>query len=885
MNASRIAALFLAFGIAWILLSDRTLEALVTDADHRASVQSIKGMVFVLLSAALVYLLVRASERTQRRMEAQTIAERDRLAQVLNVSPAVIYALRACPEQTDDAAPRFEVDFVGDNVEAVTGFAPGVWIERPNFWGTRLHPNDAQAAFAAQKRLFEHGKVSHEYRFVHANGSHRWIHDDVVLLKDALGRPHRIVGAWLDVTDRKQAELAHVESEHRYRELFEGSPFPMWVLDTQTRGFLSVNNAALAKYGYTRPEFLALHLHDLRPVAERAQLDAFLDGVKQNPRSGKRVGEWLHHSKSGQPFWVEIVGSPIEYDGRPCQMILAQDITERRQAEDHSRVIAQVFESSQEGIFITDADTRFISVNRSFTRITGYGMDELQGRTPSILSSDRQDAAFYRAMWEQIQAQGRWEGEIWNRRKTGEIYPEWLIISAITNADNRVMQYLGIFTETSSRKDAEARIERLANYDSLTNLPNRALLFDRAKVVFAAATRNRGHAAVMHLNVDHFKNINESFGHDAGDSVLLEVAQRLVHHLKPDDTVSRLGGDDFIILLPHTTAMDAAKVAMRVMAALEAPLHVADQELRITASVGVAEFPDNGADLLRLTQAAETAVNQAKRDGRNTVCFFSSTLHQQMQEALAMERDLQHAVDRGQLVLHYQPQVNALTERIVGVEALVRWQHPEWGLVPPARFIPVAEKAGLIRKIGEWVLVQALADSAAWQAAGLPKVPVAVNLSVAQFRHEGLRDFVATALAASGLPPAMLELELTESVAMEDSDFTIATIHNLKQLGVALSIDDFGTGYSSLSYLKRFAIDKLKIDQSFVRGLNTDPEDEAIVTAVISLAKSLGLKTIAEGVETPVQANVLRAKGCDEFQGYLFSRPVPAAEFAKLLAA
>jgi diguanylate cyclase (GGDEF)-like protein len=486
-------------------------------------------------------------------------------------------------------------------------------------------------------------------------------------------------------------------------------------------------------------------------------------------------------------------------------------------------------------------------------------------------------------MWASIAAQGRWEGEIWNRRKNGEVYPEWLTISAINGEDGKVAQFLGLFTETSSRKDAEARIERLVNYDGLTNLPNRTLLLDRANVALAAAQRNHTHVVLMHFNIDHFKIINETFGHDTGDQVLITVAQRLVAHLKPDDTVSRLGSDEFAVLLPRTSARNAGEVAHRLMAVMEAPMAVAGQPLRVTASVGLAEFPDNGHTLDQLTQAAEAAANLAKREGRNNVRFFSASLQALTDEARAIERDLHLAVERRQLVLHYQPQVSATTGHIVGVEALVRWQHPQWGLVPPGRFIPLAEKAGLIRGIGEWVLVQALADAVAWQAAGLPAVPVAVNLSVAQFRHEGLRTFVTQALADAGLPAHLLELELTESVAMEDSEFTIATIQGLKDLGLQLSIDDFGTGYSSLSYLKRFAIDKLKIDQSFVRGLNVASEDDAIVLAIIHLAHSLGLRTIAEGVETAEQAASLRAKGCDEFQGYLFSRPVPAADLAVLL--
>jgi diguanylate cyclase (GGDEF)-like protein/PAS domain S-box-containing protein len=560
------------------------------------------------------------------------------------------------------------------------------------------------------------------------------------------------------------------------------------------------------------------------------------------------------------------------------------DITERKQADEQRRVIAQVFDTSQEGIFITDAHTRFISANQSFTRITGYSTDDVAGQTPRILSSGRQNKAFYQSMWAAIEADGRWEGEIWNRRKTGEIYPEWLVISAIKDASNQVRQYLGIFTETSSRKEAEARILRLVNYDNLTNLPNRALLFDRARVAISSATRNQTSLAVLHLNVDHFKHINESFGHDAGDEVLTALSQRLTAHIKPEDTVSRLGADNFIVLLPQTSAVEAGKVALRLMGALSEAMTVAEHKLNPTVSVGIATFPDNGTDLLKLMQAAEAAVDLAKREGRNTVRFFTPALHEQLQATLAIERDLQHAVALGQLVLHYQPQVDARTRQIVGTEALVRWQHPEWGLVPPARFIPVAEQTGLIRPIGEWVLKQALADTAAWLAAGLPVVPVAVNLSVVQFRHEGLQTSVLQALQTSGLPPGLLELELTESVAMEDSEFTVTTINALKSLGVKLSIDDFGTGYSSLSYLKRFAVDKLKIDQSFVRGLNHDAEDEAIVTAVISLANSLGLHTIAEGVETEEQAAFLKASGCNEFQGYLFSKPVPAEALAALLA-
>lgn len=880
MSAFRIALLFLAFGFGWIVLSDHVVLALVSDDQMRNQIQSIKGLLFVTLSAALVYLLVRSAERGRAALQAETAQERDRLAQVLRVSPAAIYSLHAVHPASQPL--QWRLTLVGHNVARISGFSPQEWQTQPGLWLSRLHPDDRDRVIAAQQQLMTEGQLSHDYRFIHLSGEVRWVHDDVVMVRDAQGHPSQITGAWLDVTNLKAAELAQRSSEDRYQQLFQANPYPMWVVDVHTLRFLSVNAATLDKYGYTEDEMLGMTLHDIRPSSEHARLNQFIHHTQSAPLASP-MGEWQHRKKDGTVFWVEIAGHAVEFNGHQARMVIAHDITQRREVDAHQRLIAQVFESSQEGIFITDAHNHFVSVNRSFTQFTGYSLVDLQDQSPTLFKSDHHDKAFYKSLYAKVQQEGRWEGEIWSRRKSGELFPAWLTFSAIHDEHHQVSQFLGIFTETSSRKNAEERIQRLANYDGLTNLPNRALLNDRAQVALATARKNQGHVVAMQLNVDHFKNINELFGHDAGDAVLVELAKRLVGSLKPNDTVSRLGGDDFIILLPATTAMTAGHVALRLLAAVGAPLHLGAQVLRVTASIGVAEFPDNGLTWVQLAQAAETAVNQAKRDGRNTVSHFSPALHQQLQEALAVEKDLQQAVERQQLVVHYQPQVHAHTQRVVGVEALVRWQHPEWGLVPPGRFIGVAEKAGLIRGIGDWVLQQALTDVAAWQADGLPVVPVAVNLSMAQFRHEGLLDTVTNALARSGLPAGMLELELTESVAMEDSEFTIATINRLKHLGVLLSIDDFGTGYSSLSYLKRFAVDKLKIDKSFVDGLNRDPEDEAIVTAVIQLAKSLGLKTIAEGVETSDQALFLRARGCDEFQGYLFSRPVPAAELADLL--
>ena len=410
------------------------------------------------------------------------------------------------------------------------------------------------------------------------------------------------------------------------------------------------------------------------------------------------------------------------------------------------------------------------------------------------------------------------------------------------------------------------------------------MLQDRAQVALAAAQRVQDKVALLYVDLDRFKNINDSLGHAIGDRLLQELARRLTVHLHPDDTLCHQGGDEFILLLPDTDYQGAAHVAQRTLLSIAEPFTLDGQRLSLTASIGIALFPDNGGDLARLSQCADSALFRAKQNGRGNFQFFEQQMHERVNEVLRVENDLRRALENKELLLYYQAQVDATSLKIIGVEALVRWQHPEWGLVLPGRFIPIAEESGQIRDIGNWVLYCALQQNADWKAAGLPIVPVAINLSVVQFKDTSLCDTVVDALRVSGLDPAMVGLELTESIAMDDSSFTIDMVARLHALGIALSIDDFGTGYSSLSYLKRFKIDKLKIDQSFIRDLHRDPDDEAIVTAIIGLAKGLGFRTIAEGVETQGQLDFLREHECDEIQGYFYSKPVPADEFARLLA-
>ena len=881
MNARRITAWFALFGCTWIFTSDWVINWLTSDADTLARLQSAKGIAFVSISSVLIYSLTRRAQVQRQRLEDETRQQRDQLAQLLDITPAAIYSLRS----TAETPGVWTVEFIGHNVEDCTGFPHASW-EDAGFWLTHVHPDDRASAQAAQVRLHAEGSVQHEYRFLHADGGIRWIDDKAVLIRDSAGRPARIVGAWLDITEQKKSALALADAARRYQDLFDANPIPMWVYDLTTLRVTMVNKAATLAYGYGSEDFVGRSVLDLRPEEQHAWMRAVADELNdERAPSLTPPRECLHRHRDGREFQVEVHGKTFRQGERRLRLVTALDITDRVLAREHARLIAGVFDASQEGIYITDAQSRFISVNRTFTRVTGYELSDLLGKTPAILRSGKQSPAFYQALRARLTQEGRWEGEIWNRRRNGELFPEWLTISVIKDAKGQVLQYLGIFTETTGRKADAARIERLANYDALTDLPSRALLAERARLALATAARQQSPLTVLHLNLDGFGSINDGLGHEGGDLVLRETALRLTRELRADATICRTGGDNFVVLLPGISGPEALSLSRCLGQCVAQPIEVSGQSLILSASMGVSIYPDNGTDLPQLMHAAEVAVHLAKREGRGCVHFASQRSQQAVREDFAVARDLRHAVDRQQLRLHYQAQIDLASGRVVGLEALVRWQHPEWGLVPPGRFIPIAEATGLIQPIGTWVLGEALRQTAQWQREGLPVVPVAVNLSVVQFRQPDLKQIIQQALSASGLPPAMLELELTESVAMEDSDYTIARIADLKQLGVKLSLDDFGTGYSSLGYLKRFAVDKLKIDQGFVRGLHRDPHDEAIVTTVIALARSLGLRTIAEGVETEEQFDYLHKAGCDEIQGYLRHRPAPPDEVALYLKA
>ena len=552
---------------------------------------------------------------------------------------------------------------------------------------------------------------------------------------------------------------------------------------------------------------------------------------------------------------------------------------ERRRTEEKLRQVACVFESTSEGILLADAQARILAVNRAFTEITGYCEAEVLGKNPRILQSGRQDLAFYRALWAELLATGQWRGEVWNRRKDGEVYPEWLNLSAVKDVAGNTTHYVGVFSDVSHIKRAQQELDFLVHYDPLTNLPNRVLFHDRLEHGLQRARRTGTPLALLLLDLDRFKIVNDTLGHPLGDALLRAAAERLRAATSESDTLARLGGDELAILLEDdASAHNAALAARRLQALFAEPLTLGEHELVVTASIGISLFPTDGDDADTLIQRAERAMYEAKALGRNTYRFFEPGLAAGVLDALVMENALRAAVIRGQLALHFQPQVDMRSGALLGVEALVRWRHPDLGLVSPVRFIPLAEEIGVIGEIGAWVLKEACRQMADWGARGLAVPRVAVNLSVQQIERGDLVQTVSEALAAAGVAPGRLELEVTESLIMREPERAQAVLRDLMELGVQIAVDDFGTGYSSLAYLKRLSLDRLKIDRSFVGDIGVDSGSEAIVRAVIALARNLGLETVAEGVEREDQAILLRREGCDIAQGYLYGYPVPGPE-------
>ncbi len=681
--------------------------------------------------------------------------------------------------------------------------------------------------------------------------------------------------------DKRTAALA--TSEQNFRAFFEMASVGVAQVDARSGQFRQINKKYCELVGYSEEEMLNLTFRDITHPEDleldRQQRRDLVAGMIAEFTVEKR---YLH--KNGSVVWIIVTVSPLWKPGEEpsCSLAVVRDTTKRKLAEEELVFAAKVFEHSIEGIVVTDKDGKILQVNPAFTLITGYTAQESVGQNPRVLKSDRHDAAFYQAMWTQLASEGQWSGEIWNRRKSGEIYPEWLTINAVRNPYGQITNYVSIFHDITELKRQQEALEHQAQHDALTGLPNRVLLNDRLQMALAGMKRKEIKLALFFLDLDHFKNINDGFGHTAGDNLLVELSRRLKEQLRSVDTLARQGGDEFLVLLPEIESVeDAGLIAARLLESLRAPFYHGEIEYYVTASIGVTISPDDGSDADALIKNADMAMYQAKNLGRNAYHLFTPELDAQAHQRLSLESKLRKGIELQEFELHYQPLVSSRTGHILGAEALIRWRH-EGVLISPAEFIPLAEESGLILPLGEWVLKTAAGQAKKWQDAGY-SLGLSVNISSRQFTGQDLVKLLREVIGTTGLEPGRLYFEITESMLMGDIGKAQKILGELRAEGGKFYLDDFGTGYSSLSYLKRLPLDGLKIDGSFIRDISTDADSRAIVAAIVSLAKTLNLAIVAEGVETEAQLRILQAMSGMLIQGYLASRPVPAIEFERLL--
>ncbi len=759
-------------------------------------------------------------------------------------------------------------------------------IPLDTFVAEMVHPEDRPAlenllVQAARSRE----PIEIDYRMIHPARGLRWLRSRGEGSLDAAGRITRLVGTVQDITRQHEARRRIERSERMLAEAQRISHLGSWERNLGTgAGIWSEETYRImglepgAPIPSPREVLERVHPDDReavwqsynRAVQERGSADMVFRLRRQDGR-----WRWLHGRAEARAE---------EKTGELMVLGTVQDITEQREAESQLALAAKVWENSVEGVVITDAAGTIVNVNQAYTIITGFSPEEVVGARAPFLLRGQPGWDQRRGVIVSLRRHGEWRGEMWARTKEGQAYPLWVTVTAVTDNRDRLTHYVGLMHDLSDLRRSEEELRYQAQHDALTGLPNRALLHDRLEVALKHAAHRGARLAVLFLDLDNFKNINDSLGHQAGDQLLREAAHRIKQRVGPEVTVARLGGDDFILVLEDVPRAEAAAAKADVIQeVLSLPYHLQGRELFVTASIGVTLYPEDGEDPSTLIKNAEMAMYRAKAEGRSRCQLFTSALNEQTNKRLALENDLRRALDRGEFLLHYQPIVDASTGEVPACEALLRWERPGLGLVSPADFIPIAEETGIIVPIGMWVIEVACRQAQAWREGGRD-LRVSINLSARQFLQPDLVALVEACLRESGLPPRCLELEITESALMLNVRKAVEIMGRLTTLGVRLTLDDFGTGYSSLMYLKNFPISALKVDQQFVRGVPDDPDDSAIVATIVGMAKSLKLEVVAEGVEIPAQLGFLRGLGCQLMQGYQFSRPLPAAQFVRFRA-
>ena len=779
-----------------------------------------------------------------------------------------------------------QVEYKNQRFATLTGQNAQRIIEQPLYtvFPSHLHA-DIQFA-VAQIFAGEQQVIRRQDRLQRPDGSWYWQESCFYPIVDPRAEISHVLLELEDITPQKIAEQQWMESELRFRTLLDNTP-EIAVQGYEADGTTFYwNKASSAIYGYAVEEAIGQNLLDLiipsdMHPAVREAMDYMATTKTPIPSDELQLKR-----KDGSLVEVYSGHAVVNLPGREPQIFCMDiDLTERKRQESGLRLADAVFNSSQEGILITDTQKNIISVNPALERLFGYSQAELIGQTPTLLRSGRHSEEFYQQMWHDLTELHHWQGEVYNKHKDGTVVPLQLSISAVFNEKREVSHYAAVFTDLSKIRATEAEMMFLAEHDELTDLPNRQLFMSQVDQAIKHALRENEQFAVLMLDLDHFKDVNESFGHQHGDQLLQIVAQTLKHKLRDTDVIARLGGDEFAILLnAMPQPEDAAMVANKLIALMAEPWNLGDKmEVTLGASVGISIYPDHGTSTAALLQGADAALYKAKAAGRNTFTFYSDEYTQAARKRITLESQLRKAIKQGHLRVFYQPQIEIYSGRIIGAEALVRWLDPERGLIPPGSFIPVAEACGLIHEVGEFVLAETCRQGRQWLELGLPRLTLAVNVSPQQFKRNDMRKMVTDVLQNSGFPAYALELELTESALMENEESVVNTLNELRGLGIRLAIDDFGTGYSSLAYLKRFPLDVLKIDKKFIDDIPHSKDDMAIANAIIGLAHTLGFKVLAEGVETAAQLEFLQQQRCDHYQGYLFSPPVPAEKFQAML--
>ncbi|SIS41395.1 EAL domain-containing protein [Neptunomonas antarctica] len=729
-----------------------------------------------------------------------------------------------------------------------------------------------------------------ELRNYKKNGQLFWVRISISPVYNDAGVLTHFIGIQRDITASKAALVALEDSEHKYQAFFEDSNDAILVLSAEDWSVFEANPKANHMFGFaddsqqtfanattaaaantTAPKIIITDLSPFKNTVFDSMLIAFNKGEQSYRGHGYCV------SCSGQRIPVEISATQLKIQHQRMVIATLHDQSFQIEAEERLQQSAIVFENSLEGVIITDAFTRITSINKAFKTITGYSAADVLGKKPAILRSGRHDAAFYDAMWSELRRNHQWTGEIWNRRKNGEVYPQLLTMTAILDKQGDVQNYVAVFSDVSALKESQQALEHQAHYDALTGLPNKLLLESRVQHLLSHQARSHSQFAVLFLDLDHFKNINDSLGHVAGDTLLVAVTERLQHCIRQDDTLARLGGDEFVFIMENILSVqDSALMAEKMIQQFIQPFSIEGQDVYISVSIGITLASNNNATYDELIRNADAAMYQAKAEGRNTYQYYSKEMTSQAFKRLSFEAMMRQSLQANDFELYYQPQIRLSDEKLIGYEALIRWQHPTLGLVMPDKFISIAEESSIILALGEWVLIEACRKGKQLLDDGKFFEHIAVNVSVQQLKKGDFLKIVISALNETGFPANKLEIEITESFLMGNELEATRVLTQLRNMGIRIAIDDFGTGYSSLSYLKQLPIDTLKIDRSFIQHLPGSPKDSAIVQTVIALGTALGLEVLAEGVETPEQRDLLLALGCYCVQGYLYSKPLPA---------